>query len=134
MEKVPEKQEGWLTNVRERRIYWSYFMGRNMIYAFVTLFLATYLLLFGLDAASTAGVLLAAMVWDAVNDIIFGALIDKVKFKKGGRFIPWLRISLPFIFALDPYKLKPADVEVMAKCNNGEISKNECDRKLSMQY
>jgi Na+/melibiose symporter-like transporter len=36
-------------------------------------------------------------LWDAVNDVIFGTLIDKVKFKKSGKFIPWLRISLPVI-------------------------------------
>jgi len=96
-DKKPLNQDGWLTSVKERRVYWMYFSGQNMIYAYVTMFLATYLLLCGLDAAATAGVLIAVKVWDAVNDIIFGALIDKVKFKKGGRFVPWLRISLPFI-------------------------------------
>ena len=97
MGKKTMNPEGWLTSVKERRVYWMYFAGQNMIYAYVTMFLATYLLLSGLGAAATAGVMMAVKVWDAVNDIIFGALIDKVKFKKGGRFIPWLRISLPII-------------------------------------
>lgn len=45
----------------------------------------------------TAGIMLAVKVWDAVNDAIFGVLFDKVKFKSGKKFIPWLRISLVFI-------------------------------------
>lgn len=90
-------RSGWQTSTRERRVYWAYFAGQNMIYMYVYMFLATYLLLCGLDAVATAGVLIAVKVWDAVNDIIFGTLIDKVRFKKGGKFIPWLRISLPII-------------------------------------
>ena len=35
-------------------------------------------------------------MWDAVNDALFGGLIDGIHFKKG-KFIPWLRISLPVI-------------------------------------
>ena len=42
----------------------------------------------------TAGIMLAVKVWDAVNDAIFGVLFDKVKFKSGKKFVPWLRISL----------------------------------------
>ncbi len=88
---------GWQTSTKERRVYWAYFFGQNMIYMYIYMFLATYLLLCGLDATATAGVLIAVKVWDGVNDIIFGTLIDKVKFKKGGKFVPWLRMSLPVI-------------------------------------
>ncbi|MCL2339857.1 MAG: MFS transporter [Actinomycetia bacterium] len=90
-------RSGWLTSARERRVYWIYFFGQNMIYMLVYMFLATYLLLSGLNPAATAGILVIVKIWDAANDIIFGALIDKAKFKKGGKFIPWLRISLPLI-------------------------------------
>jgi len=90
-------REGWLTSAKERRVYWSYFFGQNMIYMFIYMFLAAYLLLCGMDPIATAGVLLAVKAWGAVCDILFGMLIDKVKFKKGGKFIPWLRISLPFV-------------------------------------
>ena len=90
-------REGWLTNKKERRVYWSYFFGQNMIYMFIYMFLATYLLLCGMNPVATAGVLVVVKAWGAVCDILFGMLIDKVKFKKGGKFIPWLRISLPFV-------------------------------------
>ncbi|MCL2756672.1 MAG: MFS transporter [Coriobacteriia bacterium] len=95
--KRTQDTSGWMTSKKERRSYWAYFFGQNMIYMYLYMFLATYLLLCGMNAAATAGILIAVKVWDAVNDILFGTLIDKLRFKKGGRFIPWLRISLPFI-------------------------------------
>ncbi len=87
----------WRTSPKERRIYWIYFMGQNMVYTFVFMFLTSYLLLSGMDAVAVAGVLLLVKVWDAVNDCVFGGLIDKIKFKSGGKFMPWLRMSLPVI-------------------------------------
>lgn len=91
------ERANWMTTSGERRSYSVYFMGQNMIYTLVYMFLPTYLLLVGLDAAATAGVLILVKVWDAVNDCLFGGLIDKIKVKKGSRFIPWMRISLPAI-------------------------------------
>lgn len=87
----------WRTSPKERRVYWTYFAGQNMIYTFVFMFLTSYLLLSGMDAVAVAGVLLIVKVWDAVNDFVFGGLIDKIKFKSGGKFMPWLKISLPVI-------------------------------------
>lgn len=86
----------WYTSKKERTYYGLYFLGQNAIYTFTYMFLATYLLLCGLDAVATAGVLLAVKIWDAVNDCLFGGLIDKFHFKKG-RFLPWLKVSLPLI-------------------------------------
>ena len=88
--------DSWYTSKKERSFYGLYFMGQNAVYTFTYMFLATYLLLCGLDAVATAGVLLLVKVWDAVNDCLFGGLIDKFHFRKG-RFMPWLRISLPLI-------------------------------------
>jgi Na+/melibiose symporter-like transporter len=97
MEKNKQDVSNWMTTKKERRDYTVYFMGQNMIYTFQYMFLATYLLMCGLNAAATAGVLVLVKIWDAVNDALFGGMMDKLKFKKGGRFIPWLRISLPAI-------------------------------------
>lgn len=88
--------DSWYTTKKDRSFYGLYFMGQNAVYTFTYMFLATYLLLCGLDAVSTAGVLLVVKIWDAVNDCLFGGLIDKFHFKKG-RFVPWLKISLPLI-------------------------------------
>ena len=43
-----------------------------------------------------AVILFITKVWDAVNDPLFGVLIDRIQFKKG-RFLPWLRIALPLL-------------------------------------
>lgn len=91
------QNENWLTAKKERVSYGVYFMGQNAIYTFQYMFLATYLLMCGLDAIAISGVLIVVKIWDAVNDCLFGGLIDKIKFKKGGKFLPWLRISLPLI-------------------------------------
>ena len=92
--------DSWYTTKKDRSFYGLYFMGQNAVYTFTYMFLATYLLLCGLDAVSTAGVLLVVKIWDAVNDCLFGGLIDKFHFKKG-RFVPWLKISLPLISSVD---------------------------------
>jgi Na+/melibiose symporter-like transporter len=97
MSKNTSTPDGWLTTAKERKSYLIYFSGQNVIYTFVFMFLTSYLLLCGLDAVAVAGVLAVVKIWDAVNDCIFGGLIDKIKFKKGGKFMPWIRLSLPAI-------------------------------------
>ena len=87
----------WMTSKSERTSYGLYFMGQNAVYTFQFLFLATFLLMSGLDALATAGIMMAVKVWDAINDCLFGGIIDNVRFKKGLKFLPWLRLSLPLI-------------------------------------
>jgi len=65
-----------------------------MIYTLVTTILTTALLFQGIDVAKAAGITLLIKIWDAVNDAIFGCIFDKVRFKSGKKFIPWLKISL----------------------------------------
>jgi sugar (glycoside-pentoside-hexuronide) transporter len=68
----------------------------------------------GLTLADTAVLLLLAKVWDAVNDPIMGAIVDKCNLKKG-KFLPWLKVAtyilplslfLMFINIEGPYLLK----------------------------
>lgn len=93
----PPQPDGWMTTKKERMDYGLYFMGQNFFYTIVTSFLTTYLLMQGIALVQIAGVMLAVKVWDAINDAIFGGLIDKVKFKGKNKFLPWLRISVVFI-------------------------------------
>jgi len=88
--------EGWMTTKSERRDYGLYLFGQNIIYALVTTFLAVYLTMQGISPVMAAPVLLVIKGWDAINDVVFGGIFDKIKFKKG-KFVPWLKISLPFI-------------------------------------
>ncbi len=85
--------DGWMTTPKERKSYYLYFAGQNMIYTLVTSFLTTYLLFQGIDPTKSGIVMIIVKVWDAVNDALFGVIFDKVKFKSGKKFLPWLKIS-----------------------------------------
>lgn len=86
----------FMTTGGERGSYGLYFVGQNIFYIFIYFYLATFFLDIGIDPLAVSAALLIVKVWDAVNDPIFGGIVDRVKFKKG-KFVPWLRISLIFI-------------------------------------
>lgn len=88
----PEAEPKWQTTRAERAGYALYFAGQNALYILVTTFTALFLLNRGLSEAAVAAVLLVPKIWDAVNDPVFGVIIDKVRFRSG-RFLPWLRVS-----------------------------------------
>ena len=83
----------WQTTKTERKSYYSYFFGQNMIYNMIAGYLATFLLLIGVNPVKSAIVMLIVKVWDAVNDAIFGVVFDKIKFKSNQKYIPWLKIA-----------------------------------------
>lgn len=80
----------------ERLSYGLYFFGQNIFYGIVSTFLLTYFTDIGIPSAIVAVFMLFVKLWDAINDPIFGGIVDKVRFKNG-KFLPWLRISLLFI-------------------------------------
>lgn len=86
-------KNGYLTTGMERFGYGLYFVGQNIFYIFVYLYTATFLLDVGISAYTVTVVMLIVKIWDAVNDPIFGGIVDRVKFKKG-KFVPWLKMSL----------------------------------------
>ncbi len=86
--------QGWKTSSVERKSYYAYLSGQNIIYNLVASCLTTYFAFIGLDLVKIAGVMAAVKVWDAVNDTLFGVIFDSVKFKSGKKYLPWLRISL----------------------------------------
>ena len=83
----------WQTTKTERKSYYSYFFGQNMIYNMIAGYLTTFLLLIGIDPIKSATVMLIVKVWDAVNDAIFGVIFDKIQFKSNKKYIPWLKIA-----------------------------------------
>ena len=85
--------QDWSTEPVERASYYSYFAGQNMIYTLFNVCLTTYLLFLGIDPIKSATVMLVVKVWDAVNDTLFGAIFDMIKFKSGKKYLPWIRIS-----------------------------------------
>jgi sugar (glycoside-pentoside-hexuronide) transporter len=81
------------TGAGERVSYGFYFCGQLIFYALVSSFLIPYFTDIGIPALTVAALTLVVKIWDAVNDPIFGGVVDKIRFKKG-KFLPWLKISV----------------------------------------
>jgi glycoside/pentoside/hexuronide:cation symporter, GPH family len=103
------------TKMGERVSYGMYFVGQNIFYILVLTYLAVLFTDKGIPAATAGVITLIVKVWDAINDSIFGVIVDKVRFKKG-KFLPWVRVSVVAIplatillFAI------PSDIPLMAK-------------------
>lgn len=92
MSKTATKTKGMVTGI-EKVSYGLYFLGQNIFYMMIFMYMNTYFTDVGISALAVAGLALVVKVWDAINDPIFGGLIDRIRFKKG-KFLPWLRISL----------------------------------------
>lgn len=76
----------------EHVTYSMYFFGQNLIWTFVGL-VSTFLLDIGISPAVAGIILLAPKIWDAVNDTLFGFLVDRFRFKNNQRFLPWIKIG-----------------------------------------
>lgn len=87
------EKKGLQTSKMERLSYAGFFLGQNIIYIIplqlLTYFYTEYV---GLKLADTALLLLIAKVWDAINDPIMGAIVDKCNLKKG-KYLPWLKFA-----------------------------------------
>ena len=95
MSKLSPKPQNplWQTNKPERSSYYTYFLGQNMIYNMIAAYLTTYLVFKEIDPIKSGAIVMAVKVWDAVNDALFGVIFDKIKFKSGQKYIPWLKIA-----------------------------------------
>lgn len=104
------------TSKRERFSYYLYFFGQNLFYMIIASYVSLFLLNHGIPEALAASVIFAPQIWDVINDIIFGRIVDKCHMK-GGKFLPWLKISwvlIPlttiFIFCM------PKELSIAGKC------------------
>ena len=83
----------FITSKKERVSYILYFMGQNIFYMFILLFLQQfYVIDMAINASIVATIFLVVRIWDAVNDLLFGVIVDKSNFKSG-KFKPWVKIS-----------------------------------------
>lgn len=93
MGKEKESKNNFRTTRGERNSYALYFAGQNVFFMLVTAFLSTYFLDIGITAIAAGSILLIVKVWDAINDPIFGGIVDKMHLN-GGKFKPWLKLSI----------------------------------------
>ena len=90
MAKLPKP--GYQCERKEGRNFAIYYLGQNLIWGFFGV-LGTFLTDIGIDAATAAAILLIPKLWDAVNDVLFGYLVDKLKFTNGKKYMPWVKIG-----------------------------------------
>lgn len=83
---------GYATDKKERFAYCLFFLGQNILWGYAG-YVETFLTDIGMAAAAAAMILLVPKLWDAVNDVLFGYIIDRHTFPNGQKFIPWVRIG-----------------------------------------
>ncbi len=83
----------------DNRTRWSYCVGatgRDAAYALVNMYLILYVQytmnLTGAQFAVISGIMIVCMVWDAVNDLLMGIIIENTNIKMG-KFKPWILIG-----------------------------------------
>lgn len=77
--------------------YSLYFAGQLCFYALVGMYVSTFMTDIGISLAAVSLILVIARIWDAVNDPIFGIIVDKTKWKSGRKYLPWLKIATGLI-------------------------------------
>lgn len=83
----------------DARTKWSYCIGatgRDAAYALVSMYLILYVQytmnLTSAQFAVISGAMIVCMVWDAVNDLLMGIIIENTHFRMG-KFKPWILIG-----------------------------------------
>ncbi len=81
-----------MTSKKERMAYCLFFLGQNILWGYAG-YVETFLTDIGITAATAAVILLVPKLGDAVNDVLFGYLMDRRTFENGQKFLPWVRIG-----------------------------------------
>lgn len=103
---TPVVKNKFMTSRFERFSYGSFFYAQNLLYVIQFQFLSFYYTEYvGISLGAASTLLLVARLWDAVNDPIMGAIVDKVHFKNS-KYLPWLKfvtyvvpLTTVFVFA-----------------------------------
>lgn len=83
---------GYQTEPKEKISYGIFYLGQNIVWGFAGV-IETFLTDIGIDAATAAAVLLLPKLWDAINDVLFGYIVDRFQFKNGQKYMPWVKIG-----------------------------------------
>ena len=82
---------------REKLTYTGSLLGQNMIYSFVTMYIMFFFTdLLRIPPESVTVIMVAASLWDAVNDILMGMIADRTR-TRIGKFRPYLLAGPIFI-------------------------------------
>lgn len=98
--KKEKLHEGWRMTKTERLVYYLGSFAEYMGGLIMTTFYSIYLMFQGVDLTKIAVLLLVVKCIDAVDDVVFGFLVDKIKIGKSklfgklagdGKYLPWYR-------------------------------------------
>jgi sugar (glycoside-pentoside-hexuronide) transporter len=82
------------TTYLERVSYGSYAFGQNIVFMVVLQFLMLYYTdELGIGAGAVGLLFFVARAWDAINDPLFGIIVDKLNLE-GGKFKPWINAAV----------------------------------------
>ena len=99
--KKPGKHLDWKMTKKERGWYYTSETARLMTAQLITGFMTVFLLFRGVNPATVGTAVLLVKVIDALDDVIFGFLVDKLDLKKWkltrkiageGKYMPWYRM------------------------------------------
>ncbi|MDY3617584.1 MFS transporter [Agathobaculum sp.] len=81
----------------EKMAYGFWGFGSDLVFQTITIYLTFfYTDIFGITPAQVTVLFLAARVWDAINDPLMGAIVEKCHFKHG-KYIPWfVGLCIPY--------------------------------------
>ena len=82
----------YATGRKERATYFLFYLGQNILWGYAG-YVETFLTDIGIAAGTAAMVLLFPKLWDAINDVLFGYIVDRHTFKNGQKFLPWVKIG-----------------------------------------
>lgn len=80
----------------EHNAYSSFSFGKEIQWGMIGL-LATFITDIGIHASTAALILLLPKIWDAINDTLFGIILDRIKLKSGQKYLPWMRVGTAII-------------------------------------
>jgi len=111
MNNKKEQPSNWMAASKEHWYYGIFFLGQNLIWGFagnIAKFMTD--MKVGEFAFASALVILLPKIWDAINDSIFGFIVDKTRFKNGQKYLPWIKfgvtgiaISTILMFSFGPF-------------------------------
>lgn len=99
------KFAGFSLSAKERVAYYSGDIGRLIGMAIVASYMTTFLAFQGLSMTSLAAFILIVKIVDAVDDVVFGFFVDKLKITEWkllkrivgkGKYLPWFRLTFAF--------------------------------------
>ena len=88
-----KKNNDFIASRAEHATYNLFWFGQNLLWGYAG-FLATYLTIgLDIDPIKAAAIIFGPQIWDAINDTLFGYIIDRFRWKNGQQFMPWVKIG-----------------------------------------